>query len=105
MPNNTTPQGVLQGSTDSLVLWAIVNTLILEILKEMGYGYALQCTITGDKVKYIGCLFVDNTFYMLNDKTNKEEAVIANMQQMQNHLDGLTKATRGAVNPKKCFGG
>ena len=32
---NDPPQGVLQGSTDGPVLWAIVSSPVLEILKEM----------------------------------------------------------------------
>ena len=97
------PQGVLQGSTDGPGLWAIVSAPVLEILREMGYTYALRCAVTKEKTEYVGCLFVDDAVYFSNHETNNAKQVLLKAQEMQYHLEGLTKATGGAINPEKSF--
>ena len=59
--------------------------------------------MSGEEVKYIGCLFVDDAVYLLNDESNDKDQVIQRTRDMQGHLDNLMKATEGAVNPEKCY--
>ena len=59
--------------------------------------------MSGDDVKYIGCLFIDDAIYLLNDKSNDKKQVVQQTQKMQSHLDNLLKTTGDAVNPEKCY--
>ena len=101
---NNPPQGVLQGSTDGPVLWAIVSSPVLEILRELGYETIYKCSISREKVEYMGCLFMDDAVYVLNTERRDEEHTLEKTQEMQDKLQGLMKATGGMVNPEKCFG-
>jgi len=70
----------------------------------MGFTYVLKCAVSGEEVKYVGRLFVDNAVCFSNHGINNKQRVMQQVQDMQAHLDDLIKATEGAVNPQSTFG-
>ena len=102
-PVDRTTQGALQGSTDGPILWLIVSTPVLERMRELGCGVAYRCAISGDKVTYVACAFVDDATHFQNSPTNNVNDVVERTQRNHSTLEGLMKATGGAVNPKKTF--
>ena len=96
-------QGALQGSTDGPILWAIVSSPVLERMRELGCGVAYKCALSGERAEYVACAFVDDTTHFQNSPSNDVNDVLLRTQQNHTTLEGLMKATGGAMNPKKTF--
>ena len=103
LPVDRTPQGALQGSTDGPVLWAIVSSPVIEYLRSLGCGVAYRCSLSGDKIKYVACAFVDDATHFQNSPTNDVDDVIQRAQANHTILERMIQATSGAVNPSKTF--
>jgi len=103
LPVDRKPQGALQGSTDGPILWAIVSSPVLDRLRALGCGVAYKCSLSGESVQYVACAFVDDATHFQNSPTHDIDDVLARTQANQTMLEGLIKATGGAVNPQKTF--
>ena len=45
-------QGSLQGASDSMTNWAIVDSEIIGAMRDMGHGVAFRCAITDEKIYF-----------------------------------------------------
>ena len=97
-------QGVYQGNGSGPVVWAVVSSPILQIMREMGYGTFFKASISGTAIRLVGYAFVDNTDLIQTARNSAEniESVIGQMQQALNLWEGLIKATGGALSVEKC---
>mmetsp|Transcript_5090 Transcript_5090/g.7785 ORF Transcript_5090/g.7785 Transcript_5090/m.7785 type:complete len:370 (-) Transcript_5090:162-1271(-) len=101
-PISVAIQGVGQGSPDSSdgpVLWAIVSTAVLDVMRNLGYGITIKCTRSGESLNTLGCLFVDDSTYFQQSPTHSVPVVVERTQLAITDLQGLIKATGGAFNP------
>ena len=101
--DNQPPQGVLQGSPDGPIIWAILSSLILQCLREAGYGAHFKSAIQQEQNKYLGCVFVDDATYIQTSPRHCAQEAVSLTQESQTLLEGLSKATGGAINPNKSF--
>jgi len=97
------PQGVLQGSPDGPIIWAVVSSLILNCLRREGFGAHIRSALQNETNQYLGCVFVDDATYMQKSDNHCAKEVVDSTQQTQTILEGLSKATGGALNPTKSF--
>lgn len=103
VPTNQPIHGVLQGSPDGPITWALVSTPVLEAMRDMGYVMAFKCALSGEIAEIVGCMFVDDANYLQSDVSNKVETVVRKTQESQTYLRGLINSTGGALNPAKSF--
>ena len=97
-------QGVLQGNGAGPVIWAVVSSPILQIMRAKGYGTFFKASISGSEIRLVGYAFVDDTDLMQTARNWDEniESVIKEMQNALNLWEGLIKATGGALSVEKC---
>ena len=55
------PQGLTQGNSNKLQTWAVVSTLVLEMMCTAGHGASFNLTILGWEVRLVGFAFVDDS--------------------------------------------
>jgi hypothetical protein len=99
VPMSTTGQGNGAGPQ----IWALVSTPILNMLRAEDLGMAFRCTLSGEKVGFVGYSFVDDTdLGICGDHANYLE-VVEDMQRSMNYWEGGLRATGGAIAPEKTF--
>ena len=54
-------QGSGQGNGASGAIWAAISTVLLNILRDDGYGAQFTTTISNELTKLVGFAFVDDT--------------------------------------------
>ena len=64
-------QGVYQGNGAGPIIWAVVSSPLLQILKEDGYGTFFQSSISRLPIRTVGFAFVDDTDLIQTAKRNK----------------------------------
>jgi hypothetical protein len=97
--------GLGQGNGAALGGWAIISTLILEVMRMEGCYTAFKALVSDDKIKFVGFVFVDDTDLLwvgMPAEDNFEE-VSWNMQESLDLWEGLIKATGGALVPEKSY--
>ena len=96
-------QGVYQGNGAGPIIWAVVSSPLLEILKEDGYGTFFQTAISGKSIRIVGYAFVDDTDLIQTAKEGETfDDVERGMQDALNLWEGLIKNTGGALAVDKC---
>ena len=97
-------QGVYQGNGAGPVIWAVVSSPLLKIMREQGYGTFFKTAISGLEIRLVGYAFVDDTDLIQSAKNSSEsiESVIKEMQSAIDLWEGLIKATGGALSVEKC---
>jgi len=97
--------GISQGNGAGPQIWAVVSTLILDILQEAGYGVTFKPAINGSSVSFVGYSFVDDTDLVQTgphiDSTSQE--VLPLMQAALLLWEQGLRATGGALVPSKSF--
>ena len=99
------PQGVLQGNGAGPAGWFAISTLMIQILRDQGYGYK-EWTLIRQRAVTITCFaFVDNTdlIHATTDPAKSTETLISEAQQALNLWEGLLQATGGALAPEKSY--
>jgi hypothetical protein len=98
-------QGILQGNGAGPMLWAVVSTPVLKVMRSEGFGTFFQACITGDTVRFVGYSFVDDTdlIQTAHNHTDTEQDVALEMQRSLNTWEGAIRATGGAIVPDKSF--
>jgi hypothetical protein len=96
-------QGVYQGNGAGPIIWAVISSPLLQIMKEEGFGTFFRTSIMDDKIQLVGYVFVDDTDLVQTGKTGQETAqeVLVQMQAGIDLWGGLIKATGGAFSLKK----
>ena len=80
------PQGVLQGNGAGPAGWFAISTLMIQILRNQGYGYK-EWTLIRQRAVAITCFaFVDNTdlIHATTNPAKSTETLIAEAQQALN---------------------
>jgi hypothetical protein len=92
-------QGVYQGNGAGPIIWAVVSSPLLRIMKEEGFGTFFKTSLSGQDIRIVGYAFVDDTDLIQtgrNSHTTGEE-VCQDMQKALNLWEGLIRATGGAL--------
>ena len=96
-------QGVYQCNGAGPIIWAVVSSLILQILKEDGFGTFFQTALSQQLIRIVGYAFVDDTDLIQTSKDGKQFAEVnGEMQQAMDLWEGLIKNPGGALATDKC---
>ena len=107
--NDTTKppmQGVYQGNRAGPIIWAVVSSPLLQILKEDGFGTFFQMAISNQMIQIVGYAFVDDTDLIQTARNGQQFAEVnIEMQKAMNLREGLIKNTGGALATDNADGG
>jgi hypothetical protein len=97
-------QGVYQGNGAGPVIWAVVSSPVLQILREEGYGDFFKAAISGKQIRLVGYAFVDDTDLIQTGTTIHAdfEEVFHLAQAELSRWEALIRATGGALDVSKC---
>ena len=96
-------QGVYQGNGAGPIIWAVVSSPLLQILREDGFGTFFRSAISQKTIRLVGYAFVDDTDLIQTARTNESfHEVHVHMQQALDLWEGLIKSTGGAIAVDKC---
>ena len=88
-------QGIYQGNGAGPIIWAVVSSLLLQILREDGYGTHFEMALTNKLIRLVGYAFVDNTdLIQMAKPVQVFDDVFTNMQEGLNLWEGLIKNTQ-----------
>ena len=91
-------QGIYQGNGAGPLIWAVVSSPLLEILRAEGCGTFFKACLDKEEIRLAGYAFVDDTDLIQTGRGNETAAEVA--QEMQRGLslwEGLVNATGGAL--------
>ena len=97
--------GLLQGNGAAVTGWTAVSLVIVETMRNLGFGYQ-TATATSKLLLHLVCFeFVDNADLVQSGTTNYTPAldVITAMQHALDNWDGLLQATGGALEKHKSY--
>ena len=95
------PQGVLQGNACGPTIWALVSSIIFEILHKRGFAVPFCTSISQEVFKLVGFAYVDDSD-LIQTGTNPIE-VLASMQRLINTWGSLIDVTGGALSVEKSW--
>ena len=96
-------QGVYQGNGAGPIIWAVVSSPLLQILREDGFGTFFDTSISRKTIRIVGYAFVDDTDLIQTAKDGQSfDEVLDEMQKALNLWEGLIKTTGGALAVDKC---
>jgi hypothetical protein len=96
--------GIGQGNGAGPAIWAVVSTPLLNVLRQLGFGFSyitpISCTLTN----FCGFAFVDDTdlIQLLHSNSSAEE-VRFKLQQAIDTWEGLLSSMAGAIVPEKTY--
>jgi hypothetical protein len=87
------------------MLWAVVSTPVLKVMRSEGFGTYFRACISGETIRFVGYSFVDDTDLIQSARrsTETELEVASEMQRALNTWEGALRATGGAIVPSKSF--
>jgi hypothetical protein len=96
-------QGVGQGNGAAPQIWALVSTVLLNMLREAGFGARFVSPLSHESVFYAAFSFVDDTDILVTDaeRLRSSGAVAHEMQQALRQWEGALRASGGALEPRK----
>ena len=103
--NHLPPQGILQGNGAGPAGWFAISTVLIQILKDEGYGYK-EWTLIKQRAISITCFaFVDDTdlIHANNDREVPTERLIDEAQSALTLWENLLSCTGGALAPEKSY--
>ena len=99
-------QGVLQGNRASPVMWVLISTPLLNMLREMDNGGHFIIAISNQQSHIVGYSYVDDTDLLQIDMRDRTITISQTMERMQEAIDrweeGL-KVIGRAIVPQKSF--
>ena len=98
-------QGIFQGNGAGPMLWAIVSTPVLKVMRSEGFGTFFRASICSEEIRFVGYSFVDDTDLIQTARHPQESelSVASEMQRAINTWEGCIRATGGAIVPEKSF--
>ncbi len=98
-------QGLCQGNGALPAGWAVISICILNAHRKKGHGAKFLCPITKLKHHLSAILYMDNTDLLHIDLTKDErvEDLHIAIQESVNSWGNLLIATKGVLQPSKCF--
>ena len=101
--NEIPMQGVYQGNGAGPIIWAVVSSPILQILKDDGFRTFFQTALARQLIRIVGYTFVDDTDLIQTSKDGQQFAEVnGKMQQAMDLWEGLIKNMGGALATDKC---
>lgn len=96
-------QGIGQGNGAGPAIWAVVSSVIFDVMYSRGLQVLLRSPITHSPLTFVGYAFVDDTdlVQMGHHATTPGESVASVMQQTLDTWEGSLRATGGALVPSK----
>ena len=104
-PEDPPPQGILQGNGAGPAGWFAISTLLIDAMKQAGYGYH-DWTLIRNRAFHISTLaFVDDTdlIHVNNDPRVTTAQLIEEAQAALTLWEGLIRASGGALAPEKSY--
>jgi len=104
-PGDPPPQGTLQGNGAGPAGWFAISTILIDMLKQAGYGYTAW-TLIRDRAFTITCFaFVDDTdlIHVNNDPNVTTAQLLQEAQANLTMWEGLIRATGGDLAPEKSY--
>jgi hypothetical protein len=97
-------QGVYQGNGAGPVIWAVVSSPVLQLLRKEGYGAFFKAAISGNEIRLVGYAFVDDTDLIQTGISSMDSfaSVFTQAQKALDRWEALIKATGGALAVSKC---
>jgi len=97
--------GIGQGNGAGPQIWAVISTLILDLLWQEGYGAAFKAAVSGDQIQFIGYSLMDDTDLIQTGPTIKSTMsdTLPLMQAVLNLWNSRLSAMGGALVPEKSF--
>jgi hypothetical protein len=79
-----------QGNGGGPMLWAVVSTPVLKVMRTEGFGTYFRACISGDSIRFVGYSFVDDTDLIQSAKqpSDTESDVAAEMQRALDTWEG-----------------
>jgi hypothetical protein len=95
-------QGLGQGNGAGPMIWALISTPVLNMLRTHGFGIKITSCISGDYLHFVGYSFVDDTDLIeFPDKPTTAQQVAQTMQESIDAWEAGIRATGGAIVPEK----
>jgi hypothetical protein len=96
-------QGVYQGNGAGPLIWAVVSSPLLDIMREEGFGTFFKTSISSQDIRFVGYAFVDNTDLIQTSKDGTEtgDEMREQMQAGVDLWEGIIDATGGALAVEK----
>ena len=63
-------QGLYQGNGAGPVVWAMVSSPVLQIMRNEGFGTFFKTSLSGKTIQLVGYAFVDDTDFKRLNKVN-----------------------------------
>ena len=98
---NNYPQGVLQGNACGPTIWALVSSIIFEILHKRGFAVKFCTTLSKEVFKLVGFAYVDDSD--LIQTGSNPITVLSSMQKLINKWGSLIDVTGGALSVEKSW--
>jgi hypothetical protein len=97
-------QGVYQGNGAGPVIWAVVSSPVLQILRQEGYEAYFKAAISGEQIRLVGYAFVDDTDLIQTGTTIDAtfDDVFQLAQAELSRWEALIRATGGALVVSTC---
>jgi len=96
--------GIGQGNGVGPAIWAVVSTPLLNILRELGFGFKYVSPFNCKLINFSGFAFVDDTdLIQLLHANSSHTDVRQKLQQAIDKWEGLLSATAGAIVPEKTY--
>jgi len=94
-----------QGNGAGPQIWVVVSTPILNLLRQEGYSTTFKASISGNKIHFVGYMFVDDKDLIQTGPTitTSETDTLPLMQAALDLWNQGLHATGGALVPEKSF--
>jgi hypothetical protein len=96
-------QGVYQGNGAGPLIWAVVSSPLLNIIREEGFRNFFKTSISLQEIRFVGYAFVDDTNLIQTSKdgTKTSAEMLEQMQAGAKMWKGIIDATGGALSVEK----
>ena len=105
-PNQIPPlQGAGQGNGKAPALWALISTVLINMMRRAGHGVQLLTSISMAAISLVCFAFVDDTDTVQSGHHihSTGEEVLQEFQPAVDRWEGGLRATGGAIVPEKSF--
>jgi hypothetical protein len=94
-------QGVGQGNGAGPAIWAVMSTVIINMMRTAGHGLHIISALSSVLLSFVCYAFVDDTdvVHALPSPLSTGEDVLADMQTVVDRWEGGIRATGGALVP------
>jgi hypothetical protein len=96
--------GLGRGNGAGPVIWAVVSTPVLKMMKDEGFGFMYKTSIEGKQLHFLGYSSVDDTDIIQSGQPGEPFQVLATrMHAYVDTWEGGLRATGGALEPEKSY--